>query len=337
MKKNRFTSKFFAFLTIVILMVALALANATIPASAGSNAQTTDCVNIADRNTKLDCATALYFANGAGLSGIKAYFSSLGVTWDELVVGDPFQPDAIALADGSPRIWGALVKGKNVKVSGNACLVTDVPDRIANFGWAFVDDRYAPKPPVGHYGNATSVSELVELAIHADCTDWPENVVAMNHPGVVYKPYPEGSGLPAITPIVPTAQPPAPPATATSDVMATDVAKYEATNDAKSTEVAAKWTQTAVAVEMTMSAMSTDIAQYEATHNAVFNATATPTLTPIVAPVPIAPEKPNDGIFGGIVRFALDIRASWPVWLTIVGLIVAVILLAIFRRRHANP
>lgn len=133
------------------------------------------CTTKATREERLDCATALYFANGEKLSGIKAYFYALEITWTDLKVGDPFQPDANPLPSGSPRIWGALVKGTNVTVTGNACLVTDVPIRIASFKWTFLDTRYAPRPTVGHYGEAVSVvNQLVELAIHGDCSDWSE-------------------------------------------------------------------------------------------------------------------------------------------------------------------
>ena len=143
--------------------------------------------------------------------------------------------------------------------------------------------------------------------------------------------------VPTATTLAPqsTAVPPTSPApTATQDVMATDVAQYNATIDAKMTEVAAQLTKSAEDVKKTMSAMSTDIARYEATHSAQLTAaaaTSTPTTT--VAPKPT--KEPGDGIFGGVARFAFDFRASWPVWLLILGLIAAVILLAIFRRRTA--
>ena len=132
------------------------------------------CAGQPTREARLDCSTALYFANGEKLSGIKAYFYALGITWTDLKVGNPFQPDATPLTNGSPRIWGALVLGQNVHVSGNSCLVTDVPSRITLYKWAFLDTRYAPRPTVGHYGEAYGVDQLVELAIHGDCSDWPE-------------------------------------------------------------------------------------------------------------------------------------------------------------------
>lgn len=132
------------------------------------------CTTQATRETRLDCATQYYFDYGEKLAGIEAYMRSLGAIWDKIQVGDPFQPDADALASGSPRIWGTLLKATNLRVTGNSCLVTDVPSRIAEYKWIFNDTRYNPRPSVGHYGEAATAGQLTEIAFHGDCSDWPE-------------------------------------------------------------------------------------------------------------------------------------------------------------------
>ncbi len=132
------------------------------------------CANESTREARLDCATKEYFANGEKLAGFAAYMRSLGATWDELQVGDPFQPSADPLPNGSPRIWGGVLKATNLKVTGNSCLVTDVPSRIASAKWAFLDARYNPKPSVGHYGETVSSGKLTEIAFNGDCSDWIE-------------------------------------------------------------------------------------------------------------------------------------------------------------------
>lgn len=191
---------------------------ATVAGSANtSSVQLGVCVKETTREGRLDCATALYFSHGEKLSGIMAYMKSLGASWDEIAIGDPFQPDATPLNSGSPRIWGALLKATNLKVTGNSCLVTDVPSRIGNFKWAFIDDRYAPRPSVWHAGEAATAGTLVEIAFHADCLDWVEIATAKSQGGI-YRPYQSGSGQATVVP-----QPTTRPTSRSTQVVATRV------------------------------------------------------------------------------------------------------------------
>lgn len=166
------------------------------PVTVAKDVKLGECAAKSTREARLDCATAKYFEAGSGLAGLKAYMTALGVTYDDVKVGDPWQPDADPLPSGSPRIWGMLVKATNLKVTGNSCLVTDVPSRIANFGWAMVDDRYAPRPSVWHAGEATTGGSMTEIALHGDCSDWPEVVEAMTRGGE-YHPYTNGAVEPS--------------------------------------------------------------------------------------------------------------------------------------------
>jgi len=153
---------------------------AAVPVPAAPVSSPATCSTLPTRDERLNCATKAYFnsANSGGtkLDSTKAMLTSMGITWSELKISDPFQPDAKVTADG-PQLWGALVLAKDLKVTGNSCIVTDVPSRIKTSGWSFVDSRYTQ--PVTHAGNAETVNAMVEVAIHLDCTDWPEIVSAM--------------------------------------------------------------------------------------------------------------------------------------------------------------
>lgn len=137
------------------------------------------CAQQATREGRLDCATQYYLQLGQGLAGIKGYMRSLGATWSKLDVTLPFQPDADQLGSGGMRIWGARVQADTLTVSGNSCLVTDVPSRLGHYGWQFLDTRL--NPAVYHVGNgSTAQGQVVDIAFNGDCTDWPEIVAAMN-------------------------------------------------------------------------------------------------------------------------------------------------------------
>lgn len=167
------------------------------------------CTKEATREARLDCATKFYFDHGEKLVGFAAYARSLGATWDRLEVGYPFQPSADVLENFAPRIWGGVVLASNLKVTGQACLVTDVENRIASWQWAFLDDRYNPRPAVWHAGEAVSSKEFVEVAFHGDCSDWSEILSAMAQPGTIYRPYQAGNLGHNSTIVVPTAASPA--------------------------------------------------------------------------------------------------------------------------------
>ena len=154
------------------------------------------CTKEQNRKASLDCATDYYFQYGEKQSGFEAYMRSMGAEWTkmEVVGGINFQPSTDPLElPSSPRIWGGTILVSDLKVTGNSVIVTDVPSRIASFGYAFVDDRYAPKPSVWHAGNATSTHDFVEVAFHADGSDWDEIKYAMAHPSSEpYRPYAKG-------------------------------------------------------------------------------------------------------------------------------------------------
>lgn len=162
--------------------------NTAIPA--GSSTATGDCAKLAGRNARLDCASTKYFdvlnAGGTKLAATEAMLVSMGVHWDHLELAST-QPDAYPAVQGQPRrLWGALVKGVNLTVTGNTCLVNDVPATIETSGWHYTEPANLQQQdaPDSHYGEAATASgQLVEQGVHLDCTDWPEIVGAMTAAG----------------------------------------------------------------------------------------------------------------------------------------------------------